>query len=167
MSGRVQGFSLIEILMVCTIIAVLSYVSLPSYETYLRETKITVTAKQIQSAIQLARDEALLRNLPVSIKVSSANLWVFVDENESGEISNPNDIITTLDLAMYPVHWRASKKISVLRWYPEGETRAVSGTFSCCDDVLHWEVRVGLSGRVRLVQSKDLITTRYSTLLVQ
>ena len=68
---RQAGFTLVEIVVVIGIVGVLMAVALPSYQTWIRNTKIRTTAESIQNALQLARAEAVKRNRNVDLVLTN------------------------------------------------------------------------------------------------
>ena len=74
-----DGFTLIEILVSLVIIALMVLISLPSMTTYFQNSKISTAAQGYASGLQVARTEAIRRNLPVDFlltdtDVSTANI---------------------------------------------------------------------------------------------
>src|SRR5258706_14776017 len=61
-----RGFSLIELMLVISILGILFALATPDLEIYLVNQKIRASATSIQNGIQLARSEAVKRNQPVS-----------------------------------------------------------------------------------------------------
>lgn len=60
------GFTLVELLIGITVLGILLGLALPSFSDMLRNSKVRSTAETILFGIQLARSEALKRNVPVS-----------------------------------------------------------------------------------------------------
>jgi type IV fimbrial biogenesis protein FimT len=77
-----RGLTLIELLIVITIVGILFAMAMPSFRTWIQSTQVRTAAESIQNGLQLARAEAVRRNVPVE----------FVLTNSAGDIGN----ITTL-----------------------------------------------------------------------
>lgn len=71
--GRCRGFSLVEILIAMTILALLLLLALPNMSEYLRNSTVRTAAEIISSGVQLARSEAIRRNTPVEFALVSAD----------------------------------------------------------------------------------------------
>lgn len=61
----VRGFTLIEFMITFAIAAILLLLAIPSFGIYLRDSEIRSTTESLSTGLQLARTEALRRNLPV------------------------------------------------------------------------------------------------------
>lgn len=57
--SKLQGFSLLELMVVIVIIGVLLAVGLPSFQSTLRSNRLATTTNQLNAAIALARSEAI------------------------------------------------------------------------------------------------------------
>lgn len=62
---RAPGFSIIELMVGLTIVGVLIAIGAPSFATYLQSSKLASASQSYLSGVQLARAEAIRRNLPV------------------------------------------------------------------------------------------------------
>jgi len=87
--SRRKGFSLVELLVVCGIIAVLAAVSMPMIARYIRNYKIRGAAQQVADQIQTARSKAIMKNvqlgviwMPTSVPTAPfpTSSWVIEDD---------------------------------------------------------------------------------------
>jgi type IV fimbrial biogenesis protein FimT len=69
-----RGFTLIEILVALVIIALMVLVSLPSMTTYFQNSKIGTAAQSYAAGMQVARTEAIRRNLPVDFILTDTDV---------------------------------------------------------------------------------------------
>ncbi len=60
-----QGFSLIELMLGISILAILMTFAFPSYKAWLQNTRVKTTAASIVNGLQIARSEAVRRNASV------------------------------------------------------------------------------------------------------
>ena len=66
-SKHQKGFTLLEILVAITVLALLLGIAVPNLRTTIQNNRITATANEFTSAFQFARSEALKRGVPVSV----------------------------------------------------------------------------------------------------
>lgn len=71
MSDRGRGFSLIELMIVIVIIAILLATGASGFRTWLANTRTRAAADAIQAGLHLARAEAVRRNVPVRLTLTS------------------------------------------------------------------------------------------------
>jgi type IV fimbrial biogenesis protein FimT len=80
-----RGLTLIELLIVITIVGILFAMAMPSFRTWIQSTQVRTGAESIQNGLQLARTEAVRRNVPVE----------FVLTNSAGDAANINTLAAT------------------------------------------------------------------------
>lgn len=69
-----RGFTLIEIMVSLAIVALMVLVSLPSMTTYFQNSKISTAAQAYATGMQVARTEAIRRNLPVEFVLTDTDV---------------------------------------------------------------------------------------------
>lgn len=62
-----RGFSLVELLVVISIVAILASLAAPAFTTYIKDTRASNAALQLSSDLNLARSEAIKRNIRVLV----------------------------------------------------------------------------------------------------
>lgn len=102
------GFSLVELMVVIAIVATLLVIALPSFRDTLNRNRIATESNDLISALNLARNEAITRTVPVSICPSSnstaclgggtaadwGNGWiVFVDQGTAGTLDGTDSVL--------------------------------------------------------------------------
>lgn len=68
---RVKGFTLIELLTVMAVAIILLGVGIPGFRTVMASNQLTSTSNDLVTSLNLARQEAVTRGLPVSVCPSS------------------------------------------------------------------------------------------------
>jgi type IV fimbrial biogenesis protein FimT len=83
-----SGFTLIELMVTIGIAGILMSIALPGFKSVVADNKLTSNINQLVSALNLARSEAVKRNLDVSIKKTGEEWeegWtVFTDVDSDG-----------------------------------------------------------------------------------
>ena len=72
---RQAGFSLIELMIVLVIVAIGLVIALPSYSTWMANSRVRNAAESILNGIQLARAEAVMRNARVQFVATANSGW--------------------------------------------------------------------------------------------
>jgi type IV fimbrial biogenesis protein FimT len=66
MKARARGFSIIEMLIVIGVMAMLLAIGVPSFQNWLQNLQIRTAAESIVSGLQIAKNEAIRRNVNVT-----------------------------------------------------------------------------------------------------
>jgi type IV fimbrial biogenesis protein FimT len=81
---RPAGFSLIELMIAISIVAILLAVGLPSFNTWIQNARIRTATEAVLNGLQLARAEAVRRNTGVRFVLGTGSGWtVNVDADDS------------------------------------------------------------------------------------
>jgi len=103
--ARVRGFTLIELMVTVTILAVLAMVAAPSFNDAILSNKLAAYANNFVASAQLARSEAIKRNATVGLCRSADGLscagsgtwqqgWiVFHDANSNGVVNTGETVL--------------------------------------------------------------------------
>lgn len=68
-----NGFTLVELMVTVTLVIILATLGIPSFQTWIQNTKIRTAAESIQNGLQKARAEAVKRNTPVQFVLDGSN----------------------------------------------------------------------------------------------
>jgi type IV fimbrial biogenesis protein FimT len=72
-----EGFTIIELMITIVIVSVTMALGMPAYTTWILNTKLRNTAESIETGLQLARAEAVRRNVPVQFVLGTGASWTF------------------------------------------------------------------------------------------
>jgi type IV fimbrial biogenesis protein FimT len=73
--NRQRGFTLIELMVTLTVLGILLGVGVPSFKNFIQNQKVKTAAYDINTAIMIARSEAVKRNTDVTIAPDTADTW--------------------------------------------------------------------------------------------
>ena len=82
---RQQGFTMVELMIAVTVLAILLSVGLPSFQAWIVNARIRTTTEAMQNGLQLARSEAVKRNTRVRFILNGGTGWI-VQTNDGTEI---------------------------------------------------------------------------------
>ena len=72
---RSTGFTLIELMLTVVVLAILLYVALPNFAVWMQNTQIRTAGEAILNGMQLARAEAIRRNVNVELRMDASSGW--------------------------------------------------------------------------------------------
>lgn len=149
--ARNPGFTLPELMITLAIAGILMAIAIPSFNTTIRSSRLSASANELVSALNLARSEAVKRGQQVVVRQNGGgweNGWqVFVDVDQSGIIFNDDGNNTLCEatedclLRNYPplptsYTLRGNNNfVNSIRYMPAGTiSNAVGGSFVACDN---------------------------------
>mgnify|MGYP001557011805 CR=1 FL=1 len=92
-----KGFTLIELMVTVTLVAVALALGVPSFTTFQRNAELTAAANSLVAAVSAARGEAMKRGMRAMMVPADGANWssgwvVFVDKNQSQAYEAGSDI---------------------------------------------------------------------------
>ena len=70
--ANIKGVTLIELIVVLTIIAISAAIAIPNMSGWMAKMKLNAEARKVYSSFQLARSEAIKRNSDVAVRITWA-----------------------------------------------------------------------------------------------
>jgi len=160
---KLQGFTIIELMITLAIAAILVSLAAPSFKDIIQNNRMTTQYNELLASLSVARSEAIKRGEDVIALSSNGNNWengwtVFVDTDGDGAPSAAETIRVgatltgnnTLRFARDRITYASSGLGSGL----------ITGTFTLCDDRGNAEARglvVSATGRVRHAIAADAL----------
>ena len=93
--GGMRGFTLIELMVTLTVLAIVLSLAAPSFASLLASNRMATQTNELIGALNLARSEAVRRSQPVTLLAANANYskgWkVFPDANGNGAAASATD----------------------------------------------------------------------------
>ena len=73
--GRIRGFTLIELMVTLTVLAIMLGIGVPSFKNFIAGQKVKTATYDLMASLLLARSEAVKRNTNVALTPGSATAW--------------------------------------------------------------------------------------------
>ncbi len=170
---KLQGFTLIELMITLVVAAILLSLSVPSFQTTIRNSRTVTNANQLIATLHLAKSEAIKRGLQVSIrhKGTTDNVWeggwdIFADVNADGSFNDDGDtnlcetgedcLIKTTSFLSNGYTLRTTNYAEWMAYLANGMPASIgltNDTFRLCDDLADTTtskaIIVNRTGRVR------------------
>lgn len=162
MKNKNKGFTLIELMTSVAIISILLALASPSFSSFIKNNKITTSAKNFYSDLNYAKSEALKGSGSVVMKASSGSTYkegwiIFVDLNGNGSYDSGDRILKQQDaLPTNQVITIGSQDYLAFNSYGEINS-STSLSFKFCDD------RTGAVGKNISINPIGLIKVADST----
>ena len=116
---RRLGYSLIELLVVVTIVGVLAGVSLPRFGRMRAQSQLNAALSHFQRLVMTARQTAIQRGKPAYFKTNGTMLWVTLDT--TGNNTDSVVVVRALSLpSAYNVTIESPTGVTEVRYDPRG-----------------------------------------------
>ena len=76
-----RGFTLVELMIVLTLLSVLAFIAIPSFTEFTRANRVQATAEELKAFLVAARTEALNNRAPVIVEITAAE-WEIRDNQD-------------------------------------------------------------------------------------
>ena len=88
-----RGFSLVELAVTITIVAILLMLGMPSFSEYINNARLGAVAQSFYSGLSLARSEAIRRNVPVEFAMTNTPIGPGVENGLTADVTGKNWVI--------------------------------------------------------------------------
>lgn len=162
----IEGFSLLELLIVLVLAAILVGLALPSFSSYLALSKLEAASRTLRMTTHLAKSEAIRRGTRVIVCPSGDGISctrnpvnqviVFRDRNRNGRPDQAKDILSR-HLLEGPT-LSTSYNRPYLAFSPLGHASGTNGTYTICDNTypdFGQLLIISVSGRARRGRDYD------------
>lgn len=149
-----RGFTLIEIIVVLTVLGILVGIAAPALNTFVHSNRLVTTTNDLVADFSLARNEAIKRSKVTGVCKSSdgtsctnggtwASGWiVFVDTNDDAVWTAGDEVIRTHEALTKITVTSAADSVLYNR---SGSITAGTGAYSICSSAIHQTRDVTLS----------------------
>lgn len=147
MKTRLQGFSIVELLVALAVAAVLMGIAIPGFSEFVARQRTIAAVNQLIGAIHFARSTAITRRTTVALcpaeqaVCSARNQWhlgamIFKDDDADGVRDATENVIAQLPplRAGERVTWRSFRNKSYLHFRSNGLTSWQNGSFQYCPE---------------------------------
>ncbi|MGZ8157570.1 MAG: GspH/FimT family pseudopilin [Methylobacter sp.] len=154
-NNPILGFTLIELLIVISIIGITLAIAAPSFQSLIASNRLTASANDLSSALQLAKSEAIKRNrlVIVSKNGSWANGWVvFTDIDQDGSQDTDGTEPTISSFDALSTGFTVDPDSDSVTYRPDGRSTTFGSFFFCspANTADFRRVVIASTGRVRV-----------------
>lgn len=166
---RDAGFTLVELIVTMTLVAILLVFVVPSFSALWRENRLATQANLFLSSLRLARSEALMRGMRVTLCKSADGRqctldggyeqgWlVYVDQHNTAQVEDQASIIAVVPGMPGPsFHLTGNRPVArYVSYLADGRTSQHSGAFQAgtltlCDSPGARLIIINSAGRARV-----------------
>lgn len=157
-----KGFTLVELMITISIASILLAVAVPSYQSIMRESRLTTQANELMTALHYARSEAVKRGVRVTLCKSAdgatcnGDSWkdgwiIFSDANPAGAVDTGDEVLRVFPALKGSTLSTGSNLNEGISYLPNGRSQGVSNdTFYLCNQTSGRNIVVNGSGRPRV-----------------
>lgn len=172
-----NGFTLIELMVTLSIVAIMASIAVPSYQSFIAQTRLTTQTNELVTALNTARSEAVKRGVRVTVCKSADPTaatpacatsggweqgWVaFVDNsqatgNTAGTIDGLDERLRVFGPLQGSTLGGGDNFANWVSYLPSGRSRGngglANGTLSLCNAGKGRNIVINISGRISIVK---------------
>lgn len=161
-----KGFTMIELMLTISIASILLAMAVPSYQSLMRESRLTTQANELITSLHYARSEAVKRGIRVTLCKSSdgasctnGSNWqdgwlIFSDTSTVGSVDSGDEVLRVFPGLNGSTLGGGGNFANWVSYLPNGRSQGngslATGTFSLCNQASGRNVVVNNSGRPRV-----------------
>ncbi len=170
---RGNGLTLLELLLVVSLIAILSSIAVPGLSHLLRANETRIAVNNVLQNIQYARNTALIQHTAVTLCASLDKIncsgydWstgglIFRDKDANGKRDSDDETLKVIEPLKenQQLLWRSFRSKPYLTFTAEGVTYYQNGNFTYCpenkDPKYAAQVIISYTGRPRYARDTDM-----------
>lgn len=157
-----KGFTLLEAFMVLAILAIVLAIAAPSFTQLIANKQVDSSVSQIAQAFNLARAEAVARNLPTSVCPNSngncgaswaGGALVFVDQDQDGAQDAGDVTLETIASDFSQLTFTANNYTNSVTYLADGSV-TVNGSIRVCSAYgFGMQISINAIGRPRIADA--------------
>ncbi len=129
-----RGFTLIELMLTITVLAIFLSIAVPSFGRLIENNRVTASANELHALLLAARSDAVTKRTKITVTQSS-NIWSSGDRS----VDIPSGVAVT-------------PSVTAIEFNPNGTATVSSTTLSNSDDSLSFTISTQAVGFIRKTQ---------------
>ncbi len=162
MPNRSQGFTLVELLVTLSVLAIIAGIAIPAMSNLIDSVRQQIHVNQLLADLNFARSRAITSRQTVSLCSGQASCngmarWkdqiiIFDDTNANGALDDDEQPLRISTVAAsHEWNWGNFRNQRYMSFKPDGTTHSLNGTFTLCrKNAALKTVVINITGRTRL-----------------
>lgn len=130
--NRIKGFTLIELMVVLALVAIIATIAVPSFNSLIRHNRLESQAEELNSLLQYARSEALIRKVRTRVEIDTVTGDITVGRDSAGATIPEESTLRKSSLQLNSISLAAST--STVRYLPTGASSTPNFRAIFCTD---------------------------------
>jgi type IV fimbrial biogenesis protein FimT len=147
-----KGFSLVEIMIVITLLGILAAIAVPNLQPFMAQRRLNGAARQIMSDLMEARMKTVSQNNMFKVFFLDNHQYKILDDDNSNKSEDPGEMIITKDIQSEYKDVTISNASADPIFLPRGTVAPGSNcTVTLSNASGSKEVTVAITGRVKII----------------